>query len=84
MKKKGQVRKVDLILYLVCSITLIIAAYDLTQLKQIEYDTLDKCNDHWVKEFENKCEYRGTFIVPKIDGIIQKNWTAPYIPPSPK
>ena len=50
------IRWVDLVLYIVCVATVIIAGYDLLHLKQIENEVLDRCNAHWQAEVERVCK----------------------------
>jgi len=50
-----QFRKIDIILYIVCIISVSIAFYDLYHLNQIEERAIDRCNEHWLKEFNTKC-----------------------------
>ncbi len=64
------IKRYDWILYIVCLVTLVVAGYDLLHLKQIEHKTLEKCNDHWQREFMNKCIYPGYPIVPKSENFI--------------
>ena len=45
----------DIILALFCTVALIVSAYDIYHLQQIRHDILDKCNEHWIKEFKTKC-----------------------------
>lgn len=44
-----------LVLGFMCLITIGIALYDLTKLADIREESLNKCNDHWVSEFKEKC-----------------------------
>lgn len=48
-------KKSDIILYIVCFLTLIVAMYDLMHLDEIEDDVLGRCNEHWVQEFKDHC-----------------------------
>ena len=50
-------RKIDIIILIVCIFTVSVAFYDLTHLNQIQDKAIDRCNQHWIKEFETKCRY---------------------------
>jgi hypothetical protein len=52
MEKKALI---DIILAVFCTVALIVSAYDIYNLQGIRNDVLDKCNDHWIKEFKTKC-----------------------------
>lgn len=41
------IRWIDLILYIICGITLIMASMDLHQLNKIRHDVLDACNEYY-------------------------------------
>ncbi len=54
----------DVILYVICGVTLLVAGYDLLHLEGIEDKALDKCNAHWIQEFKDRCVVQGPKLMP--------------------
>ncbi len=66
----------DVILYLICGVTLLVAGYDLLHLEGIEDRALDRCNTHWINEFQDKCKTQGRELMP-VGGWGDLNYSIP-------
>ena len=58
----------DLILYIVCFVTICFAVYDLTTLNSTVNDKIEQCNAHWEQQFKDKCNaFEGPKFISPID-----------------
>ena len=61
----------DLVLYIVCGITLLVAMYAVYQTN----DIVGTCNEHWKKAFNEMCILPTTFDKPSTEFYNDLNFT---------
>ncbi len=61
-----KMRNIDWIIIIICVITSLYCFYTISHLNDIEEEVLKECNEHWVKEFKEKC-IKQDFTAPEFN-----------------